>query len=153
MRVTMQTDPEMKRKKSYLLVIFSILLAGLGAFFSGLILIDTFRNGFTTKEAEKMCSWAKLNQRKWWNKCYESLQRCLCQIDMTHRWIDNVALSTDRYFIYSIKLNWRHFTTLFARGRKTVLLSRNAPKKTVNSSSGSLTSIQYCLHHYTLFGN
>lgn len=42
MKVVLQTDPELQKWKSLFLIAGSILLAALGAFFAGIILIDTF---------------------------------------------------------------------------------------------------------------
>lgn len=56
MKVTLQTDPSLKRKKSYFLIVAAILLAGLGAFFFGLIITDVIVNGSTSKSVEVLCS-------------------------------------------------------------------------------------------------
>ncbi|GBO02251.1 Putative sodium-coupled neutral amino acid transporter 7 [Araneus ventricosus] len=56
MQVTLQTDPGMKKRKSYFLIVASVALAALGAFFFGLIIIDSFLNGGTTKAVETLCS-------------------------------------------------------------------------------------------------
>ncbi|XP_042900281.1 sodium-coupled neutral amino acid transporter 7 isoform X2 [Parasteatoda tepidariorum] len=54
-QVTLQTDRDLKRKKSYLLIAAGILLAAVGAFFCGIILVDCFMNGSGSEADEVLC--------------------------------------------------------------------------------------------------
>lgn len=55
MRVVLQTDPDLQQWKSNFLIVGAILLAALGAFFAGIILVDTFL-GNSNSVNESLCS-------------------------------------------------------------------------------------------------
>lgn len=55
MKVVLQTDPDLLKWKSIGLIAGAILLAALGAFFAGIILIDTFLNN-SSGDSELLCT-------------------------------------------------------------------------------------------------
>lgn len=72
MRVVLQTDPNILRWKSVFLIAGAIMLAALGAFFAGIILLDTFLNSSNSVN-ELLCTWITFTKIQWL-KMYHQLE-------------------------------------------------------------------------------